>query len=226
MRLYLIRHAQSQNNILGPDTIGRRQVDPDLTPLGYQQRDKLARHLERAETDFAVDELYTSAMYRSLLTTLPLSAALGLQPSVWTALHELGGMYHAENGVAHGRGGMARSAILDQFPGYALPEAISEAGWYDVVMGYEPIDKSVERALAVAATLREWSKTRSALAMVSHAGFLNLLLSAIFGDLPMRPGWRFYHNNTAVTRVDYVDGEPRLHFMNRVEHLPADFRSF
>ena len=43
MRLYLIRHAQSGNNIL-IDEIGRSH-DPKLTPVGERQAQKLAAYL-------------------------------------------------------------------------------------------------------------------------------------------------------------------------------------
>ena len=84
MRLFLIRHAQSENNILTMDTLHRRKVDPDLTPLGYQQRDHLSQFIAKqrsaSESEFQITQVYTSAMYRSLLTAQPLGAALGLSP--------------------------------------------------------------------------------------------------------------------------------------------------
>ena len=73
MHVYLIRHAQSENNVLTSDSLHRRKVDPDLTELGYRQREALAEFLateaDLADQPFAISRLYTSAMYRSLLTT-------------------------------------------------------------------------------------------------------------------------------------------------------------
>ncbi len=224
MQLYLIRHAQSENNILTAEMLHKRLVDPALTDLGLRQRDKLADFLA-SEADFGIDQLYTSAMYRSLLTAQPLGEALGLQPQVWLPLHELGGMYLARNGSSIGFGGMTRTQITSDFPGYQLPESVTEAGWYAAETGFEPLASSIERALAVARTLREWRRKERRIALVSHAGFLNLLLGAIIEDSPMQSGWRYYHNNTAITRIDYLAGGPVLHYMNRVDHLPADMRS-
>ena len=83
MHVYLIRHAQSENNALTEDATGRRKVDPDLTELGYQQRDLLAEFLSSA--DYEIKHLYTSAMYRSLLTAQPLGDALDIKPKIcWT----------------------------------------------------------------------------------------------------------------------------------------------
>ncbi len=231
MRLYLIRHGESENNVLIHDTIYRRKVDPDLTARGYEQRDLLARHIA-SEADaigesYAITHLYTSAMYRSLLTTAPISEALKMTPMVWTDLHEKGGMFQERDGRVQGFGGMTRTAILNQFPGYQLPEDVGECGWYDAAMGRELETHSIYRAIKVARELRERSDSNDVIALVSHAGFLDILLKVIFEQLPSRPyTMRYYHDNTAITRINFNDGWTTLHYMNRVDHLPTDQRSF
>jgi len=231
MRLYLIRHAESENNALTPETLRQRKVDPDLTARGYQQRDLLARHIETA-TDavgkaYAISHLYTSAMHRSLLTTQPLSDALGLTPLVWPDLHEKGGMYLEQDGCVRGCSGMTRAEIQDAFPGFRLPAEVGERGWYDPGLGREPETHSHYRALKVARALRERGDSDDVIALVSHAGFLDILLKAIFGELPSRPYiLHYYHDNTAVTRLNFGAGLTSLHYMNRVDHLPAALRSF
>ncbi len=231
MHVYLIRHAQSENNVLTAETMGERKVDPDLTALGYQQRSRLAEYLAQepdiGNDGFAISRLFTSAMYRSLLTSQPVSEGLGLQPTVWLDLHEKGGMFLRQNGHINGFSGMTRSSITREFPGYRLPEAVSESGWYDAALGMEPETHSFFRAIKVAKQLLEWSNSDEVIALVSHAGFLDILLKAIFGQLPSHPrSMRYYHENTAITRVNYDGGRPILHYMNRVDHLPAEMRSF
>ena len=230
MHLYLIRHAQSENNTLTNETSHRRKVDPDLTALGYQQRDRLAHYLanepDMGDEGFAVTRLYTSAMYRSLLTSQPVAEALGEAPMVWPDLHENNGMYLRQNGHDTGFSGMTRSAILSEFPDYRLPEAVTERGWYDAAMGREKETHGFFRAMKVANELMEWSDSDEVIALVSHAGFLDILLKAIFEQLPSRPhAMRYYHHNTAITRIDYEGSRPVLHYMNRVDHLPAALRS-
>ena len=231
MHVYLIRHAQSENNILTKENMHRREADPDLTALGYQQRDRLAQFLATAtdtgDQGFAITRLYTSAMYRSLLTSKPVAEALDLAPRVWPDLHENNGMYLRQNGHDIGCGGMTRSAILSEFPDYSLPDSITESGWYDAEMGLEPEAHSLFRAIKVAKKLLDWSESDEVIALVSHAGFLDIVLKAIFEQLPSRPHtMRYYHNNTAITRIDYQGSRPMLHYMNRVDHLPTDLRAF
>lgn len=231
MRLYLIRHAESENNALSQDSLHRRKVDPDLTPLGYQQRDLLARHIGAARDavgeGYTITHLYTSAMYRSLLTTKPVSDALGIRPTVWPDLHEKGGMFLERDGCVRGCTGMTRAAILSEFPGYQLPQEVSDRGWYDPEMGREMETHSYYRAIKVARELRDRSESADVIALVSHAGFLDVLLKAIFAQLPSRPyTMRYYHDNTAITRINFHRGWATLHYLNRVDHLPADLRSF
>jgi broad specificity phosphatase PhoE len=232
MRVYLIRHAQSENNILTEETLHLRKLDPDITPLGYEQRDLLAQFLATApevrEDRFGITHLYCSAMYRTLLTTQPVADALNLQPEVWVDLHEKGGMFlRDEDDTITGYTGRTRSEILKDFPDYDLPDDVTENGWYDPELKLEPETHSFYRAIKVATELRHRAAdSNEVLALVSHAGFLDILLKAIFNQLPSRPyTMRYYHYNTAITRIDYQGRMPILHYMNRVDHLPMDKRS-
>jgi 2,3-bisphosphoglycerate-dependent phosphoglycerate mutase len=230
MRVYLIRHGQSENNILTEDTILQRKVDPDLTKLGYEQRDYLAEFLtttlELHETSFGFTHLYCSAMHRALLTVQPVAKAFDMQPQVWVDLHEKGGMFLREKGHVNGFKGMTRASILKEFPNYDLPDTIKDNGWYDSEMGTEPETHSFYRAIKVATALQQRAESDDVLALVSHAGFLDILLKAIFNQLPSRPRTtNYYHYNTAITRIDYHGQRPVLHYMNRVDHLPSDKRS-
>ncbi len=227
MRVYLIRHAQSENNALHPHKPHLRKVDPALTALGFQQRDLLADHLAGSRAAYGITKLYTSAMYRSLLTAHPLAEALDTQPMLWPDLHEKGGLFQQQNGSFRGFRGMTRSEITSEFPDYARTHLVAEDGWYDASLGFEPEPHSFYRAIKVAGELQAGRDSDDVIALVSHAGFLDILLKAIFGQLPSQ-AWsmRFYHENTAITRVNYDGDRPVLHFLNRVDHLPAELRSY
>ncbi len=231
MRVYLIRHAQSENNILTEETIHLRKTDPNLTELGYEQRDYLADFLKTApeinNTKFDITHIFCSAMHRTMLTSEPVAKALGIQPQVWVDIHEKGGMFLREDGHDKGYPGMTRTEILNAFPNYHVPEdTVTDAGWYDAKMGIEPETHSFYRAIKVATALQERSDSDDVLALVSHAGFMDILVKAIFNQLPSRPHtMKYYHYNTSITRIDYHGHRPILHYMNRVDHLPHDKRS-
>lgn len=233
MRLYLIRHAQSTNNAL--EDVRQRVKDPDLTPLGEEQGALLAQFLsttvDTSGDDYGITHLYTSAMYRSLKTARYLQAALGLQPIVWTAIHEEGGIFlHDNQGVAQGYPGMTRQQIADEFPGFVLPDDVTEDGWWDVAQGQETFAAMVARAQAVADALCERATTSDDhVVLVSHAGFLSALIKSLLQQVPIEPGTMFYaHYNTGITRFDFRDhlDDMRLHYLNRTEHLPQVKRSW
>ena len=227
MQVYLIRHAQSENNALSAEAAQRRKVDPDLTDLGYQQRQRLADYLGNEADEIPIEQLYTSAMYRSLLTSQPVGEALDLPPALWLDIHEKGGMFLRQNGQVKGYGGMTRTAIGAAFPRVQLAEGLTERGWYDAALGMEPETRSHYRAIKVASELRSRAETDSVVALVSHAGFLDILIKALFDQLPSRAHtMRYYHNNTAITRIDITRGGTTMHYLNRVDHLPAAMRSW
>jgi broad specificity phosphatase PhoE len=239
MRLYIIRHGQSTNNALA--NLRDRVCDPDLTDLGRRQVELVAEHLVTgidpayfegvSEEDTAADSrqgyrltrLYCSAMYRALLTTRPIARALGLKPEVWVDIHEHGGIYldHGGQQGIKGYPGKTRSEILEEFPDYSLPEEVTDHGWWNPERGLEDWPTCQGRAIKVAATLREWSASDEHIAIVSHGGFIDVLIKALTSQLPNRHLF-FHHYNTAITRIDFrADGTLDFRYINRFDHLPA-----
>ena len=234
MELYIIRHGQSTNNLL-PDPTGR-VCDPPLTALGERQARYVANHLANGarqvhqagnwrEIGYRLTKLYTSAMLRSLQTAAPIGAALGMAPEVWVDVHEEGGMFLEDDlGRSTGYPGLTRAEISDQFPGFVLPDNVTGSGWWDPARGKEDEESRQERAARVAATLRQWGNREERIGIVTHGGFANRLLQALFDRCDDTPhGMIYYHYNTAITRVDFTaDGRVALHYSNRIEHLQPD----
>lgn len=239
MELYIIRHAQSTNNVLTPEYRHLRVADAPLTGLGQSQAAVLARHLATglnpgppadalgrpAQTDYRISRLYCSAMWRSLHTARFIADALERPPEVWLDPHEHGGVYldHGEPGGKVGYPGKTRGEILAEFPGCLLPEGITDEGWWR--SGYEDWPACCARALRVARTLRRWAETDERITIVSHGGFINALLKALFNLLPSRELF-FHHYNTGITRLDfYGDGRVGVRYLNRSDHLPPELIS-
>jgi 2,3-bisphosphoglycerate-dependent phosphoglycerate mutase len=253
MELYIIRHAQSVNNVLMDQH--DRVVDPPLTDLGERQARILAQHIASGWQPitwspipvpenvpmqgnwrgYGFTRLYCSPMLRALQTAQLIGRATSLQPEVWIDIHEQGGMYleegEGEDRMPIGKPGLSRAEILARFPNYVLPQGITQDGWYSG--GYEDWPAAHVRAARVAEALRSWASDDSArIAIVSHGGFADALLKALLhgGPAPLRednrPGFFYLHFNTAIDRVDFdAQGRLRVAYLNRAEHLPPEMLS-
>lgn len=248
LELYIVRHGQSTNNALGADQ-SKRVKDAPLTELGHRQAQLVAAHLAdgthpeltlshkaegsqlAARRGYGITRLYCSAMHRALQTAQPISQALGIAPQVWVDIHEEGGIYNQQvDGRRIGDSGLTRAEIEAQFPGYILPEDVTERGWWN--RDYEPIAASQGRAIRVAAQLRRWAWSNGGpdfsgerIAIVSHGSFVDSLLKALLNQLPGDGLW-YHHYNTAITHVDFrPNGALELRYLNRTDHLPHDMVS-
>lgn len=243
MELYIIRHAQSENNALGDD-FNNRVKDPQLTDTGLIQADYVAQYLATATNlesvvripageatraeyhKIHITHLYTSAMCRALQTSRPISKALGLPVEIWLEIHEHGGIWLNENGVSRGFGGMTRSQIYDAFPDYIIPDEVTEDGWWKPEDGEEHITLCYARAMRVAHALRSRAMSdkgrEDSVAIVTHGTFIDGLIKALLGRLPTREYFH-WHYNTAITRLDLTqDGTIIIRYINRITHLTPE----
>ena len=224
MELYLIRHAQSTNNALADAAY--RVCDPPLTAIGLQQAELLAVHLaegapphEPWRRGYGLQRLYTSPMARALATTRAITQRLGLRPEVWVDLHEQGGIYLDQGlpGGAVGLPGKTRAEMLEICSSLAIPEAVTERGWWH--SGYEEVPEFLQRAARVAGTLRQWAGRDERVALVSHGGLADALLCALLGR---GHGLGFYDmHNTGISLLEITPCGVELRFADAVEHLPA-----
>ena len=243
MQLFLIRHGESANNALGvgdinyEDYMAQRSPDPGLTQIGKRQAEMVARHLAAdghpesrngtplasTRAGYGIQTLYVSAMLRALQTARPIAAALGLDPQVMVDIHEHGGVFlgnpRSETDPVRAYTGLTRAEIEEKFPGYVVPAEISEKGWW--AGGYETIDVCEERAVRVAAALKERAdaEPQTVIGMVTHGTFMDRLLKALLHGTHSRDFF-FFHYNTAITCVDFiVDGPVVVRYTNRTQHL-------
>ncbi len=237
MELYLIRHAQSQNNLAYSQNSNDRVADPALTPLGEQQATGLASYLaQRVDSDrrdgrtnysnqfgYAFTHLICSPMRRALQTAQPLVDALQLPAEVWIDIHETGGIYLDTETGRVGQPGLTRQEMLAMVPGLKLPAEVTEAGWW--TGDWEERDLRPARAFRVAARLWSLAAADARVAMVTHGGFSDLLLKVLFrlsAELPTD----YFHYNTGISRLDLgADGRVRVLYLNRLPHLPPELVS-
>ena len=228
-QLYLIRHGQSVNNALAGGS--PRTADPGLTQTGKVQVRSVASHLRRGadatdvrdglvgELGYGIGRLFCSPMLRALETSLPIGEALGLAPEVWVDTHEGGGVWlDRQDGRGRvGHGGLTRTEMETQFPGFEIPDAVTGDGWWNG--SFEPRARLLARAARVAREIRDMlPRMTERMAMVSHGTFLNLLIQhLVFGGHV--PGCRLSSHNTSISRLDFDGGRRMVRYLNRVDHL-------
>jgi len=237
MQLYFIRHAQSANNWLF-DTTGAsvgRSSDPELTPVGLRQVAFLATFLKTGNADlvarqinqtgmlgFGITHLYTSLMMRAVTTGSLVAKELGLPLIAWEDIHETGGIYLDDDatGTRVGQPGKNRADFEARFPDLVLPPTLGQAGWWN-----RPFEEREARPARAARFLSELlarhGTTNDRVAIISHGGFYNHLLRAIF-KIGREDCW-FGLNNAAITRIDFHAEGVDLVYMNRVEFLPSEW---
>ena len=231
-QLYLIRHGQSGNNALADQR--QRAADPGLTSTGHAQARRVAAYLQEQpdKTDVrdgssgvvghGIERLHCSAMLRALQTAQPIATALGLEPEVSLDIHESGGIWlDSEDGRGPiGGPGLRRSEFASQFPGFALPPAATEDGWWNRPM--EQPEEMVARAARVAAAIRgRLAGANERVALVSHGTFLNMLIAHLTFGAPVDKFFMGNHN-TGISRLDFTSDRVMLRYLNRIDHLPPE----
>ena len=245
MYVYLVRHAQSENNALTAPGLHNpsRRADPGLTRKGEAQ----ARALERRFAEFVASsskatvdaEIWTSCMRRCLLTTEGIARGMGTRARCAPALHEHGGCFEGARGGrgVEGRRGMTKDEIEGEFERIDAPEEIKD-GWWDPARGCESVRDAQTRGAEVAKWLwdkaramREGAATKADVVLVSHGMFIDILLKTLF-DAPRTTGKQgalFCSQNACVHKLHFdvaEDGESvGMQFFNDVTHVPMDVRS-
>lgn len=238
MRLFYIRHGQSENNALWDETgsSSGRSEDPELTAVGHEQAKILAEFIAHKDVEaradgkngglnrnsFGFTHLYTSLMVRSVATGTYLSKSLNLPLVAWPEIHECGGMYAdgEEEGLRIGRPGKPRSYFVQNYCDLVLPNTLTESGWWN-----RPFETHEDRPLraqqVLEMLLERHGGTEDRVAFVSHGGFYMELMRVMF-NLGDRNSW-YLMNNTAVSRFDIYEGAEiniTMVYHNRTDHLP------
>jgi 2,3-bisphosphoglycerate-dependent phosphoglycerate mutase len=243
-KLYLIRHAQSQNNEIWDgrgDNQPGRVPDPEITALGHRQAAVLAEHLAHPqaeprqhpyagtrETHFGLTHLYCSLMTRSILTAEYIAQACGLELEALPDIFEKHGIYDIdEAGNLQGQPGPGRDYFSERFARLRLPAEFDDSGWWN-----RPVEDEaafLQRMKHVVAGLRErFQDSDDTVAMVVHGDFIDQFVNELMGVVRHQPNydshwvanWTFH--NTSITRIDIVRGSHNVVYLNRIDHLPND----
>lgn len=236
MELFFIRHAQSENNALAARNAVNevRTHDPELTALGQQQAARLAEFLAQQHPEahtapydpqnrrgITLTHLYASLMVRAVNTGTAVAQRLGLPLTAWVDWHEEGGLFLEESpGHFVGRPGNGRNYFEKRYPGFKLPETLTDAGWW--TQSLEPHEDRPRRARrALAALLERHGGTDDHVGIVSHGGFYTHLVAAL---MDVQPPYKLAHllNNASISRIVLTPSGSYVVYQNRCEYLPTE----
>jgi len=201
MQLYIIRHAQSENNALWARTGSSegRFSDPDITEIGHRQAQVVAQFLTSAKVKEVPDRwdshnlagfdrthLYSSYMLRAVKTGTYISEAVGLPLVAWEILHEWGGVYDRdpETGDEIPLAGLNRAYFAEHFPNFVVEETLGEAGWWNF-RPFELPAETIKRGARFLNELLERHSEDDRVGIVTHGGFADSMFKVLIGHWPV-----------------------------------------
>jgi broad specificity phosphatase PhoE len=215
MQCYLVRHGQSEGNIDQP-----APDDPRLTALGERQAASIIKTLRETEAT----TLYASAMTRALQTAQPTSRALGLPVHVWPDIVETSRRHWNEPVTTEPKLGLTVAEAQQGFDNVrSIDDSPQDVNWWKAIARERRAD-AYRRAKQVLRHLGEQHGEEASVILIGHAAFGSVLLSSALRTPPSDFN-RYCFYNCSVTRLDCVDGEWALRYLNASGHLPADCRT-
>eukprot|EP00927_Polykrikos_kofoidii_P049655 TRINITY_DN43692_c0_g1_i1.p1 TRINITY_DN43692_c0_g1~~TRINITY_DN43692_c0_g1_i1.p1 ORF type:complete len:281 (-),score=22.53 TRINITY_DN43692_c0_g1_i1:89-868(-) len=242
LKLLLVRHGQSTNNILLDRLDAERAVgemtpqeyrrtwmrersdDPPLSSKGVVEAEQLGIFYGNKLRNKPV-RLFCSAMYRACQTIAPLARELGNQPvTVRPDIHETGGIFASDGRepIPSPVAGKTHTAmqLAELFPTYDVSLLPQTGMW--TTAGYEDIDQVNSRVLAVTNWLTSEQLRHdigdAQMVLVSHAVFLDKLLQKLLRTADGAASFAFA--NTSTARLDiHQNGACTVRWLVRVDHL-------
>ncbi|GBF89533.1 hypothetical protein Rsub_02251 [Raphidocelis subcapitata] len=217
-RILLVRHGQSEMNLIQAKIVGGQSNSSPLTPLGEWQADALGRHLARLLHPHPAPALVASSTaVRASDTARRLLAAAGL-PAV--EVEESEALLELDQGEWEG------AARAECYTAAALA-AIQADPWHFAAPGGESQADVERRATAhvlegVMPRLRPGGPPG---VVVAHGLTIKCFLRGVLGSAPAN-SWKIRLDNTAVVEVGWVDSGPaagwHLLRVNDAAHLLAE----
>ena len=215
MQLYLIRHAESQNNAR---PVYERVEDPTITPVGQRQAEYLAAWMKTLQ----FDHLITSPFKRTLQTTRYVFDVTQHTVHVWHDIYERGGCFKGFGPDAtEGGPGLGRSSVIDYFPtGRCIAdESISEEGWW-LGRQRETEEELPIRARSVADRIEQtYGGSEDIVVMITHAQFERELLKQLVPTANVLE--LGFIKNCSVSKLNNDGDQWQLDWFNSITHMPA-----
>jgi broad specificity phosphatase PhoE len=212
MRLYLVRHAQSEANAGLPGA----SRDCSLTELGRRQAQAVAQRLARHR----IDRVLASPYVRTLETAEAIRLATGAPASVVPLLHE----HQVRPFEVDDWPLLSRAALGERFPAFALPPDFAfDSRWHDA-----PETEAGVLRRAGQVVMELWHTYAAApdgyqqvrLVLVTHGSpTAKLVLTALGLSISPEVDVQLQIDNASLSSVEYFPASRHLLGLNRVEHL-------
>lgn len=203
MKLYMIRHGESEGNKLGKI---QGSMDFPLSDIGIKQAEAVAQFCQTLNADY----LYSSDLTRAYDTATAIASTTGLPVQKWEKLREV------ELGPMQGK---TREEIAELFP-----ETKGKALIGSDIEGTETNQEIAERCESLLHQLKTAHRKEDTVLLVSHGGFISSLLTyMIVGHNLASANRPFVIGNTSVTLIEWDKKTDRylLHYTNRTAHLDS-----
>lgn len=210
MKLLIIRHGQSSNNLLHATTgsFDGRSADPELTELGIAQCRALADAMV-CGVQPAPQILYSSLMARAVQTAAVLADALDMTILGHAELYECGGPYQGSPADPRPYPGATASQLQAMSARLQLPAEASDAGWY-FGDGEDDQARALRGARVIAQLRKAHFGSDVLVGVVCHEWISQYLIRAAL-DFHAKGGiaepWLRLHN-TATTLIDFEQPVP------------------
>lgn len=194
VRLFLLRHAEVEERY--QHTFGGR-INMDLSPLGHQQAERLARYVGEQK----IDALYASPMKRVQQTLEPLLQSTALRPVVLPELVE----------VDFGEwSGLTREQVHERFNAAAADWlALLESGRMPKAEPLAAVRGRLESFLDRVTS----QHANQNVAVVCHGGVIRMLLALLLRQ-PLSTMASFDIEYASLTRVDFQPHKTRVKLLN------------
>lgn len=198
MQILLVRHGQSEADILG---VHEGRADYHLTELGIKQADLMA---QRVKKEFAPELIWSSTLIRAKKTAQILSETVGCGIVYDPDLMEW------NNGVL---AGLSRSEANLKYP-----EPVGGHKPHESVKDGESVIEFRMRAEIILSKIISDSGNYNKIAIVSHGGMISNIIQS-FLKMPVYNDNILKTGDTGIHLLELKGDKKVIHFLNSTEHL-------
>jgi len=207
MKLYLVRHGQTEGNVSGI-----AGLDPPLTDLGIRQARLAGRRLA-AE---GITHLYGSPLLRALQTAELFRETVPLNPAISPLLCEMWGTRWRARTVQE---------LQPLFPWVRFPDSMNHGRWWPTEE--ESRERIFERGReGLDFILQRHPNPRDRVGLISHYEMGNAMLHSLLKIAPDSDLF-FHQRNCAFTCLECSPESTRtLYYLNDAGHLPEELWTY